>query len=312
MADNDVPTVPHAAAQDPELARLEPGDVLTACFTAPLLQAIARVELTAEGAFTAVALFARGHALAAWAQRAPLERDGTTLRAGALAVGTAADRRLTLSVSAPGGAAFATEFELARWTPVHRLDDDPDGAAASAGAAGGSPMGLWTLSGGGEGTVAGESAQLEAWGQLSIWRPAQERPLLVRELAAWFESGRSLSLRSARTSSRADHDREHVLAAIASGADREGALAIEDPRLSTTYGSDDAPLRAGLELWPTEDSQYARRASGGTVCAATAVSEPVKIGRRGMHTRVDFALMAWRMDGTDGVGPYLLTRVVRQ
>ena len=83
-----------------------------------------------------------------------------------------------------------------------------------------------------------------------------------------------------------------VVSAVA--LEPEGQLAIEDPRLSTTYAGDGRPLRVGLELWVSagddDEEQYPRRASGETLgvaatgapgalrraCAVRALGQPLR------------------------------------
>ena len=53
---------------------------------------------------------------------------------------------------------------------------------------------------------------------------------------------------------------------VATVFDPAGAVAVADPRLSTTYAADGSPTRAGIELWldvsEDSDEQYPRRAAG--------------------------------------------------
>jgi hypothetical protein len=75
--------------------------------------------------------------------------------------------------------------------------------------------------------------------------------------------------------------------------------AIEETRLSTTYDADDRPLRAGLELWASEDAPYARRLAGDALWSQTIGVDAA---------RWDIAFLRWRMEGDTGIGPYAVWR----
>jgi hypothetical protein len=81
--------------------------------------------------------------------------------------------------------------------------------------------------------------------------------------------------------------------------DAGGAVAIDDPRLSTTYDGDGHPRRAGLELWVGEDDGYPRHATGEVICGST-----LDLGQ----LRLDCAFVRWRMDGRSGCGRYDVLR----
>jgi len=94
-----------------------------------------------------------------------------------------------------------------------------------------------------------------------------------------------------------------VVSAVA--LEPEGPLAIEDPRLSTTYAGDGRPLRVGLELWLSagdddDEELYPRRAGGETLGVAAT-------GRLG---RFDVLAQFVRWDSRygDGAGVYLLAQ----
>ena len=77
---------------------------------------------------------------------------------------------------------------------------------------------------------------------------------------------------------------------------------VADPRLSTTYGADGAPARAGLELWldGEEGKQYLRRAAGESLAVGTRVAEH--------DLELSAELFRWHSRGRDGAGVYLLAR----
>jgi hypothetical protein len=91
----------------------------------------------------------------------------------------------------------------------------------------------------------------------------------LRLVAAWFPEDRSFALLSGRPAGVAGQDRDAIAVQVL--GEPEG-MTVFDPRLSTTYGSDGAPRRMGIELWigETEDGdQYPRRVAG-EVTGATA------------------------------------------
>jgi hypothetical protein len=123
----------------------------------------------------------------------------------------------------------------------------------------------------------------------------------VREVSAWFEPDEGLSLTAVRPRGVRGHDRDTLTAAV---FDAEGVSEVEDPRLSTTYGRDALPLRAGLELWLAategEEQPYPRRAAADALGAGTRLSHAgLDVQARPLH---------WRSRGLEGAGLYLLAR----
>jgi hypothetical protein len=76
-------------------------------------------------------------------------------------------------------------------------------------------------------------------------------------------------------------------------------VAIEEPRLSTTYDGEQRQRRAGLELWMDEEADHARRVGGEVLCGTT-----LDLGDQ----RLDSAFFHWRMEGRTGVGRYDVLR----
>lgn len=129
----------------------------------------------------------------------------------------------------------------------------------------------------------------------------------AREVSAWFGPGDGLALLALRPHGAAGHEEDLLGAAwLDSGA----ALAIADPRLSTTYDAAGLPARASVEVWlgAQESEQYPRRATGEAVNPRSQAVDP-----RGewsdpgleLHT----ALWRWRSGAHEGAGVYLLARV---
>jgi hypothetical protein len=123
----------------------------------------------------------------------------------------------------------------------------------------------------------------------------------ARDVSAWFDPTHGLSVAALRPRKSRGQESD-VLSAVA--LEPEGALTIDDPRLSTTYAGDGRPLRVGLELWVAagedEEEQFPRRASGETFGVAAA-------GRLG---RFDVLAQFVRWDSRygDGAGVYLLAQ----
>lgn len=135
----------------------------------------------------------------------------------------------------------------------------------------------------------GQRGQL--WGT-----PDQGKVKLTRAVSAWLSDERGLTLTAVRPAKAKGHLDEAV-----SGFVFEAGAAIEvaDPRLSTTYDGQRRQRRAGLELWMTEEGDYARRAAGEVLCETT-----LDLGEQCL----DSAFFAWRMEGREGVGRYDVLR----
>jgi len=122
----------------------------------------------------------------------------------------------------------------------------------------------------------------------------------LRAAYAWFSAEDALALTARRPGEAKGQDRDAVTAMVF----EDGvAVAVADPRLSTTYAEDGAPLRAGLELWLEGEEgtkEYPRRA------AAEALGGAVRVGLDGLH--VSAHAMRWQSRGQVGDGVYLLVR----
>jgi hypothetical protein len=146
------------------------------------------------------------------------------------------------------------------------------------------------------------SDQVDCLGIRSWWSdgfdPAQFES--IRAVSVWFDSDEAFTLTAFRPRKAKHHDGDLVAAAVI-GPD--GSAAVEDPRLSTTYGADGWPARAGLELWLSgeePDRQYPRRASGEAAGPrAQAVAGQLELQAEPFR---------WHSRGRVGAGMYLLTR----
>jgi hypothetical protein len=119
---------------------------------------------------------------------------------------------------------------------------------------------------------------------------------LTRSLGAWLDEGPSVVYSAVRPAGAKSHAEEAQWGVL---VDAEGAVAMADPRLSTTYDGDGHQRRAGLELWVGEDDDYPRRGAGQVLCGSS-----VELG----SLRLDLAFFGWTLDGRRGVGRYDVLR----
>jgi hypothetical protein len=126
----------------------------------------------------------------------------------------------------------------------------------------------------------------------------------ARAVSAWFGPEYAVAVATLRPERSRGHDGDVVAGAI---LDEGAALAVDEPRLSTTYDGDGTPARAALEVW-LEDlqveeeeeprPQYPRRLAG------EATGERAKLSAAGFT--LDAQLFQWHARGVDGAGVYLL------
>ncbi len=226
-------------------------------------------------------------------------------RAGGLAVSGDRERwEVRFAGDASHDGELELVLELEPWGTA-AADEQAAGAARSAEHA----AARWSAAVSGTVRLQGQAVQLDAAGQASVWHAA-ERPVVVREIQAWWESRRAFSLQAVGTSPRAGHDRESLAAAGADGGEPPLAQAFDDARLSTTYDAAAVPRLAGLELWPTEESDYARRVTGQAVARTSVLTDVIGSGRKAFRLRYDCVWMSWRMEGEEGAGPYTLIRAM--
>jgi hypothetical protein len=149
------------------------------------------------------------------------------------------------------------------------------------------------------GTVraGGSERAIDALGQRSrAWGDADwDRIELARTVSAWTERA-SAALSAVRPAGTAHHAEEATWAAV---WEPERVLAIEDARLSTTYDADGHTRRAGLELWPAGEDEWARRGAGEVLCGSS-----LDLGA----LRLDCAFFRWHLEGHAGVGRYDIVR----
>jgi hypothetical protein len=147
----------------------------------------------------------------------------------------------------------------------------------------------------------GRGQRGHSWGA-----PDWDKLSVARTLGVWLEDDRGVTMTAVRPAKASSHADEAIHAVmLAPDSDDEGGTAvatvIADPRVSTTYDSEGRQRHAGLELYVTEDADYARRAAGEVACGTT-----LDLGR----LRLDCAFFTWRMEGRSGVGRYDVLRRV--
>jgi hypothetical protein len=127
----------------------------------------------------------------------------------------------------------------------------------------------------------------------------------IRDVAAWFSPEDGLALLSTRPAGAAGHQDDRVTASLFESGH---ALAVAEPRLSSTYTADGMPIHAGVELWlvhPDADEEpadeavrYPRRAAGEAASpSATTSTGPLAVQAR---------LFSWHWRGQSGAGVYVL------
>jgi hypothetical protein len=104
---------------------------------------------------------------------------------------------------------------------------------------------------------------------------------------------RGVSVVSARPAGSAGHGDELRSAQLVAGGERP--LAFEEVRISTVYGNDRLPAKAGLELFMPEN-EYPKRVSGHALCGTT-----VDAGAQSVQSVCFFR---WSLDGEPALGAY--------
>jgi hypothetical protein len=147
-------------------------------------------------------------------------------------------------------------------------------------------------------THGGRTHRLRCLGQRGqLWgTPDWARIELARSLSAWLGEDRALTLQAVRPA----RSRGHLDEALGGHLFEAGEpVAIQEPRLSTTYDGELRQRRAGLELWMDEQADHARRVGGELLCGTT-----LELGEQ----RLDSAFFRWRMEGREGIGRYDVLR----
>ena len=117
-------------------------------------------------------------------------------------------------------------------------------------------------------------------------------------MTGWFGAHRGLILRALRPRRARGQEQDRIAATL---FEPEGRIDVDEPRLSTTYASDDRPARTSLELWiGAGEEQYPRRA------AAEALGEGG--AAKGDRLSLQVTPLRCHASGLDGAGVYLLAR----
>jgi hypothetical protein len=143
-----------------------------------------------------------------------------------------------------------------------------------------------------------------SWGE-----PDWDRLTLTRTVGAWFGDDLGVSLATVRMAKAKTHADEAIAATLwaAPGDDvapngskpaQARAVAIAEPRLSTTFDGEGRQRRAGLELYEDPDG-YPHRGAGEVVCGTS-----LDLGR----LRLDCAFFTWHLEGRTGLGRYDVLR----
>jgi hypothetical protein len=127
---------------------------------------------------------------------------------------------------------------------------------------------------------------------------ADHRIVLERAVTAWFGPAEAVALAARRPRRASGHGDEELVGAILRGEPLE-PITVADPRLSSTYDGEGLILRCGIELWETDEAEFAERYGG------IAGLRGELTGTDGDRTAVAF--MSFRGDRERGVGQYLIT-----
>ena len=147
-------------------------------------------------------------------------------------------------------------------------------------------------------TVDGRERPVRGLGQRghSWGNPDWDKITLTRSIGAWLDDGTGVALSTVR-SVKADHHADEAMWAAL--YEPEHALAVEEPRLSTTTDEAGRQIRAGLELWVDKDADYPFRGAGEVLTGST-----LELGA----LRLDVAFFPWYLEGRPGVGRYDVIR----
>jgi hypothetical protein len=121
---------------------------------------------------------------------------------------------------------------------------------------------------------------------------------LERQLSLNFEPAFAMALTASRPSGASAHG-EELLEAVVFRGDPPAPSLVEKPRLSTTYDAAGIPRHAGVELWESEDVEFALRIGG------EAVTNGELIHPDGARSRVVF--LAWHHRDRRALGSYTIT-----
>jgi hypothetical protein len=130
--------------------------------------------------------------------------------------------------------------------------------------------------------------------RVHCWGTPERRAIALWRSVHVAAEGRALGIVSARPAGSDGHGDELRVACRFPGGEAEGEEAFEEARLSTVYGRDGLPLKAGLELYP-EGDEIPRRVAGQALCGSW-----VDAG----DERLALCFFGWSWDGEPAYGSY--------
>jgi hypothetical protein len=148
-------------------------------------------------------------------------------------------------------------------------------------------------------TVGGARREVRCLGTSGAGEsPRNKRLDSARGVSGWFAPDRGLTLLALRPDSGKGHESDLIEATL---FEPDGWIAVEEPRLSTTFLAGDFPARTSLELWIGDgEEQHSRRA------AAEATGPGAALDGDGLTLQV--TPMRCHASGLDGSGVYVLAR----
>jgi hypothetical protein len=148
-------------------------------------------------------------------------------------------------------------------------------------------------------TAAGTRREVQCLGTRSESDPRRVKRLRsARAISGWFSSDHGLARLALRPDGGKGHESDLIDAIV---FEPDGWIAVDEPRLSTTFRAGEQPARASLELWIGEgEEQYQRRA------AAEASGPGATVDGAGISLQV--TPLRCHTGGLDGTGIYLLAR----
>ncbi len=118
----------------------------------------------------------------------------------------------------------------------------------------------------------------------------------ARVVSGWFGPDEAISVIALRPWRASDHGSDLIAATL---FDPGGWVAVDDPRLSTTYTPAGDPARTSLELWVSDgENEFPRRAAG------EAAGPSAVVGAGELRLRV--APLRCHSRGLEGAGVYVL------
>jgi hypothetical protein len=254
---------------------------------------LVRLGLSSDGASLLVVLFAGSEPVLTVAEgglSVSAETDWASFAAGAAATTVEEPlRRWRVSYEPPDGDSLDALFEArsgpAAATPAVVAAGGMDGYEQLCRVRGRARLGGRAIA------LDGVGQRGHAWGE-----PDWSRLALARSISVWGTDGSGALLTAIRSQKAKTHRDETLGAAVVRAGE---AVAVDEPRLSTTYDAHGHQRRAGLELWVRDSDTDAVRVGGIVRCGSS-----LDLGR----LRLDCAFLAWGWEGQTVVGRYDIVR----